>query len=380
MTQDKRKKKPWKKYIMFVLSIVVPILIGGAIGLWGAENSRAMGGGEMPFPVVLLWICAIIFITFILHIFIHEAGHLVFGLLTGYRFLSFRIGDLMWIKENGRLKVKRLSIAGTGGQCLLLPPESSDENVPFVLYNLGGSILNVVSGLLFFVLYLFFKDIEYLSEFLFLLSIIGIIFALLNGIPMKNALVSNDGYNARTCAKDSKALRAFLAQMRVVGQISNGVRLKDMPEEWFSFTELEEMNDVISVTIGVFAENRLMDSHRFDEADQLAKQLFALESLAGLHRNLLLCDRIYCELIGENRRDVLDIMRDEKQKKFMQSMKKFPSVLRTEYVYMLLAEKNTECADKIIGTFEKVARTYPYSCDIESERELIEIAKQKIVQ
>ena len=30
---------------------------------------------------------------------IHEGGHLVFGLLTGYKFSSFRIMSFMWVKE-----------------------------------------------------------------------------------------------------------------------------------------------------------------------------------------------------------------------------------------------------------------------------------------
>ena len=104
------------------------------------------------------------------------------------------------------------------------------------------------------------------------------------------------------------------------------------------------------------------------------EQLIGLDSLAGVHRNLLICDRIYCEIIGENRKNILDIMLDNPQKKFMKSMKKFPSVLRTEYAYELLTEKNVEKAKKTMLEFEKVARTYPYSCDVESERELMNIA------
>lgn len=45
-----------------------------------------------------------IFVAFFLHIIVHETGHLVFGLLTGYKFSSFRIASFMWLKENGQLK------------------------------------------------------------------------------------------------------------------------------------------------------------------------------------------------------------------------------------------------------------------------------------
>ena len=61
-------------------------------------------------------------------------------------------------------------------------------------------------------------------------------------------------------------------------------------------------------------------------------------------------------------------MLDKEQKKFMKSMKNFPSVLRTEYVYALLCEKDTVKADKVKNQFEKCAKTYPYQNDVQSER------------
>ena len=58
-------------------------------------------------------------------------------------------------------------------------------------------------------------------------------------------------------------------------------------------------------------------------------------------------------------------------------MKTFPSVLRTEYAYALLGEKDIDKAQKIKDQFEKCAKTYPYPSDIDSERELMEIAEEK---
>lgn len=67
----------------------------------------------------------------------HEAGHLIFGLLSGYKFVSFRIFNMTFIKIDGKLAVKRYSIAGTGGQCLLLPPDKPIEKIPTEWYNFG---------------------------------------------------------------------------------------------------------------------------------------------------------------------------------------------------------------------------------------------------
>ena len=269
----------------------------------------------------------------------------------------------------------------------MAPPEFKDGTIPVVMYNLGGCIMNLICSAAFFALYLLVDRGSYLSVFSLLMIVIGVVVALMNGIPMRMGTVDNDGYNAYSLRKNTDAMHAFWFQMKVNEQLSRGIRLKDMPKEWFELPIDEAMKNSMIATQGVFICNRLMDQHRFEEADQLMGHLLAIESgMIGIHRSLLICDRMYCELIQDNRQEVLEQMYDADQKKFMKSMKKFPTVVRTEYVYALLAEKDCSKADTILALFEKISKTYPYPSDIQSERELIEIAggisegeKQKVV-
>lgn len=371
------KNRQKNKYTAFAIQIVTSTLvgaIGGGLIVLCLKFVLSEGYTTSDLILNILQVIGIGIVAFFLQVIIHELGHLVFGLLTGYRFSSFRIGNIMLLKENERIKIKRLSIAGTGGQCLLLPPKTIDEKKPFLLYYLGGSIANLVSSFLFFLLFLFLKGGTYLPMSLLILSIVGIALALLNGIPMNLGLVNNDGYNARLIFRNNEALNAFYIQLKLIEQISQGVRLKDMPEEWFPVLSVEEMDNNMLATLGIFTCNRLIDKRMFKDADQLMIQLLEVDSVAGVHRGLLICDRIYCELIGENRKDVLDIMLDKEQQQFMKSMKTFPAILRTKYAYALLAERDVEKAEIVMRTFKKVARRYPYSCDIESERELMGLA------
>ena len=48
--------------------------------------------------IVLALMLFIAVLAFQMQVIVHEGGHLLFGLLCGYRFLSFRIGSLMLIK------------------------------------------------------------------------------------------------------------------------------------------------------------------------------------------------------------------------------------------------------------------------------------------
>ena len=54
---------------------------------------------------------AIVGLGLILSIFVsitvHEGGHLVFGLASGYKFSSFRIAGLMILKQDGKLVDRR---------------------------------------------------------------------------------------------------------------------------------------------------------------------------------------------------------------------------------------------------------------------------------
>lgn len=356
------------------------LLIGAACGLVMSSYLKSISAAELPlgqhlavFGLLLLGIYA----AYFLHIILHEAGHLVFGLLTGYRYSSFRIGNYVWVKEHGKLKLRRMSLAGTGGQCLMRPPEMIDGKMPFVLYNLGGPLMNIIAALISLCLSALLRGIPFLRVFFQMMSIIGFGAALLNGIPMRLGPVNNDGRNALSLGKNRDALRSFWVQMTVNDQGSQGVRLKDMPEEWFAVPTDEAMKNDMTAVMAVLAENRLMDLHLFEEAKELADKLFSKDAaIVGLHRRLMACDRIFCELIGGKADEVLKKLRTVEQLGFMKQMKNFPAVIRTEYAYALLAEGDAAKARQFKEQFERRAPDYPYAGDIESERELMTVAEK----
>ena len=374
MISKKKKKIQWQQYI----GVLFFMMIGAICGfLMITYIESTIGDGadlsENLFTLVSLFV--FMYVGFFLHIIIHEGGHLIFGKLSGYTLSSFRIGSFMWLKENDTICFRRFSLSGTGGQCLMAPPEMRDGKIPVILYNLGGSLMNVITGSIFFALHVVFSEFAYLSIVFLMFSIIGFASALMNGVPMRMGTVDNDGYNAWALNRNPDAMRAFWVQMKANERISKGVRLKDMPDEWFEMPTDDAMKNSLVATIGVFACNRLMDAHRFEEADALMTRLLCMDSgMVGLYRDLLICDQIFCELIAQKRDQRIRTKMSKDQKKFMKSMKTFPSVIRTEYAYALLWEKDLEKAEKIKERFEKCAKTYPYPSDIQSERELIEIA------
>ena len=375
----KKKKIVWQQYIGMAFMMLIGAMCG-FIMVWYIDKSSA----DTPLYQEILSLVGLflgMYVALFFHMIVHEAGHLVFGLMTGYKFCSFRVASFMWLKENGKLKLKRLTLAGTGGQCLMTPPDMKDGKIPLVLYNLGGSFINIIIGALFWIGYLIFSDIPFLSPILLIFAVVGFMTAMMNGIPMRMGTVDNDGYNAFALSRNKEAVEAFWVQLKVAEQSSKGVRLKDMPDEWFTVPTDEAMKNSMVAVRGVFTCNRLMDEEKFEEADTTMAHLLEIDSgIVGLHRNLMMCDRIYVELIGENRSEVIEGIMTKEQKKFMKSMKRFPTVLRVQYVLTLLFEKNAVKAETIKNEFEKVAKTYPYAQDIESEMNLIRIAESKFLE
>ena len=384
MKREDKKRQKRKLNLAQWIPMIFFMLIGAGCGILivrfidsSFKTGRTLGQELMILGGLIL----AMYLGILIHIVVHEAGHLVFGLLSGYQFASFRIGSFMWIKENEKLRLKRFSLAGTGGQCLMAPPDLKNGKIPVVLYNLGGSIMNLFVSFICGMICAFIGKVTIVSTILMIMVLVGIGSAILNGIPMRLGIVDNDGYNAFSLKRNPKALYAFWLQMKVNAQIGKGIRLKDMDDEWFVVPNDEEMKNSMVAVQGVFACNRLMDAQRFEEADVLMEHLLSIESgIVGIHRNLMICDRIFCELVGANREDVVEQMLTKGLKKFMKSMKTFPSILRTEYAYELLAKGKEKKAEKIKGKFEKMALKYPYPNDIQSERELMDYAWNKYVE
>lgn len=380
MKQKKPKQKSsWQQWLMMGLFM----LIGACCGLLMIRYME-MTANTASSPAKDLLIFGALFLAMyagmLLQIILHEAGHLVFGLLTGYRFSSFRIFSLMLIKEEGKLKCKRFSLAGTGGQCLMCPPQpAADGSFPYVLYNLGGSLMNLASSLLFFLLTLAMWQRPLASTLLLMLVVIGVAFALINGLPLRLTATDNDGRNILSIGQDPAARRAFWLQLAIHEQVSRNVPITEMPEEWFALPDEAAMQNSMCATIAVFAANRLMALGERAEADALMAHLLQMDSgIIGIQRCLLICDRITCEVLGENRKEIIDAMLTRDQQKFMKSMKTYPTVLRTRYILALLHENDQAKAKKLLQQFEKTARSYPYPADIQPDRDLLAAAQHKL--
>lgn len=376
------KEKGNKLKNSIFLPTVFFIIIGGLCGFFGIKmidrRLEIMGKSTETrfFSIVLMII--FMYLAMYIQIIVHEGGHLIFGKFSGYKFVSFRIGSRMLVSSRDKYKLKRFSLKGTGGQCLMMPPGSYVDDYPYVLYNLGGTIANIVFSLLCLLIYKLMPQVNYLSIFLNISFIVGIAFALINGIPMHLGGMSNDGRNALFMGKDKESKRAFRLQLYINGLIANGTRLADINEELFQLPEKVDMNNPLICAIGVFRCSYLHDKKLFDEAREMSK--FMLENAPGLleiHRNELRCELLFYEIMGSCRREEVDNLYTKQLKNYIRATSLYVSRKRLMYAYALLLEGDVSKAQKELESFERTARTYPYEVEVQCERELIALIDEK---
>jgi hypothetical protein len=364
------------------LPTVFFMIIGGMCGFFGVRmidsRLKIMGkgveSGFLPFILIII----LMYLAIFLQIIVHEGGHLIFGKLSGYKFVSFRIGSIMLVFNEGKYKLKRFSLKGTGGQCLMMPPDSDGDDFPYVLYNFGGAIANIVFSLLCLMLYKLMPQVNYFSIFLTICIIIGIAFALMNGIPMYLGGMSNDGRNALFLGKDKEAKRAFWLQLYINGLNANGTRLADINEEFFQLPEKADLNNPLICAIGVYKFSYLHDKRLFDEAKEMGE--FMLENAPGtleIHRNELRCELLFYEIMGLCRKEEIDRLYTKQLRNYIKATSLYVSRKRLMYAYALLVEEDASKAKKELENFERTARTYPYEVEVQGERELIALIDEK---
>lgn len=361
------KRRPLLIFICVLLGLLLGYLIDHIPSLSESRLIDGHGSGLVFDKIVVLLL--IFYLSYYLQILLHEAGHLIFGLLSGYHFVSFRIKSLALIREGGHLRFRRYNVVGTGGQCLLEPPGADESGMPYLLYNLGGVLVNFVVSFLALSVFLWGGVSYPWSLFLFLFSILGILIGFLNGIPMKVAGTPNDGYNILLMRRDSISKRSFFLQLKINALSNKGQRLKDLPESWFTLPEGSDLSNPFHATILLLRAGRYLDAFRFEEAGEIYKQLLSFEEkLMPAHQRDLRCELVFLEIIGERRKDVIDEMLTSALQKYIWVYSKFMmGKVRLQYAYLLLVDKDRVKAEELRRKALAMKDRYPLRGDVDSE-------------
>lgn len=294
------------KSAKIILKMVLALIGGGLVGFGAvmlcfmvfADVSAAdflakfQRVGWLSLLGVTLFSFVTLILAFLMQVVIHEGGHLVCGLYSGYRFVSFRILQFTLLKREGKWCIRRYDLAGTGGQCLLAPPDLPVEQIPVVLYNMAGVMANLLASLLVAALLLWADGPSLLESAGWQFCVVGLALALLNGIPLPGTKIFNDANNMLLLRRNMQSKRALMDQLRINAAAQEGLRPQQMPAEWFALSETD-YKDNLQISSRLMRAGWLMDGFHWDEACRELEECYGhRDQMLGL-----LVDELACELM-----------------------------------------------------------------------------------
>lgn len=360
--------KKIKKAAIFLF----PFILGGGIGFLGSCFGITLDFFSL-FDSILSFLLFFIFsfvLSLVSTILFHEFGHLIAGLLSGYRFLSFRVGNLVLVRYKEGFALKKFSIPGTGGQCLLAPPDKKKGTYPYKLYNNGGWIMNLLMA---FGAFLLFKgtDNSYLHFFLGTFIIMQLLAAITNGIPLDLG-VPNDGKNIQILNKSREAREGFWDMLKVNELMTKGMRYKDLPEKYLK--EPEELNP-LTVYYPMYRSMALLEMGEYEKTYTLLKDLMKYPKALTVNEFIVHYDLLSCRiLLAEDGGELKSEIDKEFTKGFYKTDKLFKNFLnrsRFWILYYRYVDSNPKKEEEFQKHFEKVSKTHPIRGEVCSEQAIL---------
>lgn len=358
-----------------VLQALLGMVIGAAIGyggimllVWMTDDGSTVASPKsegvdwlklvLTIGLTFVWMA----VAVVVQVIMHEAGHLVAGLLTGFRFVSFRIFKFTLVKTpEGRLTWKRYHIAGTGGQCILVLPADQDvASAPWFWYNAGGVMMNLLLTVLSVVLLRLFHPGVVVFSLLAMMAFVGFFMALMNGIPHTMGGVSNDGNNLWLLWRKPAERRFFVRSLQIVGQLNRGRRISELPRAWVEDCPVDAHSDFFVLSNRGIYMMLLEDEGRYDEARQVAEELMSLgKKLPQLLHMETGGERVMLELLTTCRRDVVAELWTKPLARYTVASSKYSPVKNAVlYAYELLYNHDAEKAEEWRLQFEHCKDDY----------------------
>lgn len=333
---------------------------------------------KFPFMIVVIAIMAM-YLNLLVHIILHEAGHLVAGLLTGYRFVSFRIGSIVFIKNKDKgLSCKKMKIQGTAGQCLLCPPDVPVEECPYKLYHAMGGLVNIVTGLIGILLALILPHNLLVFCLCEEFGLIGLALGITNLMPCKSGGIQNDGYNLIDLSKDMVAKKCMNLVLTTNALLTIADSYDDLPKTIvdeimdIDFTKLDLSNSSIANAFMV-QEGLYYVQGNYEKAYELCQYIEQQKDILPIFKNEAKCERMFFELIGDATAEEIEKRYDKKLQQYIKATSIYPSRQRLLYAYYKLCKKDDKKATECMQKLEKMVDTYMIKADAVHE---LEVAKR----
>lgn len=160
--------------------------------------------GPAPFYAAILALLGFYLLVRLLNLLLHETGHLLGGLFSGYRLVYLQLGVLsITASSTGKLSVTLTS--QRHGQCVMCPDGRKPPQ--YLAYNLGGVLLNALTCVCSAML--LFSGGEYIVLLGLELFFDGLWKVIRNGIPYLHNGIPNDAYTIKLLWRNPRAQEEY---------------------------------------------------------------------------------------------------------------------------------------------------------------------------
>ncbi|MFC6464890.1 hypothetical protein ACFP65_07905 [Marinilactibacillus sp. GCM10026970] len=337
----------FSKFIKKIAHVVLVILI---LILLGKEVSLFLG--------------ITVFIYF-LHISIHELGHLIAGLISGYRLNWIRILNIVLYKKKGKYEIRYQPFPGLIGQCSMRPPEDL-ESAPFVLYHLGGIIANAVSSGLVSV-FLMSSLPEFVRSGILIFCATGVLIVVANLVPFG----SNDGKNIWNGLKSTNRRIQLNYILQISTDMMEGATFTEL-EKYIYYNNEEPLTDPYNVAMILLDVNRYEEKYAFQQAKNCLMPLVKnIDKVQHAHKKVVLAEYLFLSLMCSPEDKEIENFMENKWLKVYLSLKQTDTI-RVLAAYALIKEQDIKKFETLIVDARSLLEKIIVPTDSKLEAQLID--------
>lgn len=368
--ENMEKKEKSSNLIGSIIGIVIGAAFGFCLISFSGGFFKEYNTTEKFLALVLLLIS--LFLSALINIIAHETGHLIAGLISGYTFTSFRIGSFIWIKQNNKLALKRFSLKGTAGQCLMMPPDIDEDRIPYRFYFANGALINLLLSLIAILAAVLLRNVPLASMCFIIFTFVGLFMFFTNILPVRFGAIPNDGCNIRAMGKDPKAKHGALTNLRMNSYMTKNIRIKDFPPDVFKIDSDGETKIYCNIPRTLngdyFLDKMEFDNARTEYETIIAEKdsLFPALEQAVNERLLLI------ELLNDCRKEKIEELYTLQMQAVLNAKSYSIPKKLLQFAYASLYLKNDFLTRTYLKEYQKLTMTSPYLSEISSCNEQME--------
>ena len=366
-----RRTNPMRKDLKFsrILLWILPFLVAMAF-LWASIFPMDDPRLENFWPLYHTVLPALLF-----HLLIGSAGQVLFAMCSGYRLVCFRLLRTQFQSENGRITRRRVREWLPLFDYVLAPPPFADGRFPYLLYCLGSGLTSLGLSGVFALLFLLTRAQPYLALLFGALTLCGLLCAAIFFFPAKPGRL----YLPKLLRKNADTRRAYWVQLQVLAHLTQGIRWRDMPAEWFDW-DIADSDYPLTIGALILRCAYLTDRHELDAAKELTEALLKLNGTEAIpYHPRLQADLLFFELIGECRMGRLHQLQ-QPLGGYLETAARQHVNTSVRYAWALLGLRNPGAAQDVRQDFEANASRTAFPGSLPLARELMALTDETAVQ